>query len=367
VAEAPTLNHHHDAHDERLIASLLDRDASGSERSIAQARVASCPECAALHADLVALSRATTELPPVARTRDFRLTPADAARLSGAAAGEPRTANARLSGEMTVLPTDHATHDTLLIASLLDRTPGGPDRDRAEALLAGCDDCAALHRDLVALQAATRSLPTPTRPRDFTLAPGDVARLRPMGLRRFLALFGSSRDMFSRPLAVGLTTIGLAGLLVATVPGALFGQGTSAPALSAMEQSTGDSAANPGALDNAGAPLPSTAPSVTAAQLAPSAAPSAAPVPGAPYLETQPQPSTGYSAAGPVASKGATVVAPEASTAERQAASAPTGNPAIPAEGGGGPSSLIVVAGLLLIIGLGLFALRWAAHRVGAD
>jgi hypothetical protein len=363
VAEISTVDRGHDAHDERLIASLLDRDTSNPERSAAQARVASCPECAALHADLVALSRATTELPPVARSRDFRLTPADAARLRGAAAREPGRTNARLTGEMAILPADHATHDTLLIATLLDRSPDGPERDRAEALVAGCDDCAALQRDLVALRAATRALPTPPRPRDFTLAPGDVARLRPMGWRRLALLFGSSRDMFSRPLAVGLTTLGLAGLLVATVPGAFFGQGDSAPALQTVGQSTGGSAANPGVLDYAGAPVPT----VAAAPLAPSAGPTAAPAPAvaAPGPEALPESSSDVFAAGPLASKGAAAIAPDASTAERQDVSAATGSPALPAEEQGQPSNLIIVAGLLLVAGLGLFGLRWAARRFG--
>ena len=41
------------------------------------------------------------------------------------------------------------------------------------------------------------------------------------GWRRFVAAFGSPRDVFSRPLAVGLTTLGLAGLLLASAPSIL--------------------------------------------------------------------------------------------------------------------------------------------------
>ena len=111
----------HDGHDQLLIAGLLDRDLSEVDRSIAERLVAICGECAALHADLVDLAKATTELLAAARTRDFRLTADDAARLGTADAGEPRGGTARLTGDMH-FPPDHAMHDGLLIASLLDRS-----------------------------------------------------------------------------------------------------------------------------------------------------------------------------------------------------------------------------------------------------
>ena len=44
-----------------VIAALLDRDLAGEERAIAEARIASCASCAALHADLLALSLATPD------------------------------------------------------------------------------------------------------------------------------------------------------------------------------------------------------------------------------------------------------------------------------------------------------------------
>ena len=63
----------HADHDPLLIAALLDTDLAATERVAAQSRIATCPECAALHADLVALSTATAALPAPARPRDFRL------------------------------------------------------------------------------------------------------------------------------------------------------------------------------------------------------------------------------------------------------------------------------------------------------
>ena len=64
--------------------------------------------------------------------------------------------------------------------------------------------------------------------RDYALSSEDARRASRTGWRRLVAVFGSTRDAFSRPLAIGLTTIGLAGLLVTTVPGALPGASSSA-------------------------------------------------------------------------------------------------------------------------------------------
>jgi hypothetical protein len=370
VDESPQAKDSHDGHDELLIALLLDRDPSDPERSIAETRVARCPECAALHADLLALSKATTRLRAAVRTRDFRLTASDAARLTATAAGEPRGATARLIGEMTHPPTDHATHDQLLIASLLDRSAGDPDRDRAEALVAECDDCAALHRDLIALSEATRALATPPRLRDFTLSPDDVERLRPKGWRRMIAAFGSSRDIFSRPLAIGLTTLGLAGLLVATVPGVLSGQAGSSSALSSAGQSIGAAGANPESLGASRAaaapPAPSAGPSVAAALVAPAAEPSIASAPLAPSPEALPSgPTYDAHVTGPAASSGAAAAAPESSTSKGREAYDATGTASTSAELPVGRSGVIVLAGLLLVVGLALFALRWTARRLG--
>ena len=56
-------------------------------------------------------------------------------------------------------------------------------------------------------------------------------RLRPNLIRRLFGSFGTPRDGFSRPLALGLTTLGLAGLMLGFLPGTLsFGGAASAPA-----------------------------------------------------------------------------------------------------------------------------------------
>jgi hypothetical protein len=121
-------------------------------------------------------------------------------------------------------PADHAAHDPLLVAEAADRAGQLP------ATLAACPDCRTLHSELVALAAAVPTAALPARPRAYTLTADDAARLRPPAWRRWLAAVGTSRDTITRPLALGFTTLGLAGLLVATVPGALPGGGSTAGA-----------------------------------------------------------------------------------------------------------------------------------------
>jgi hypothetical protein len=73
----------HDRHDTLLVAALAAGDLADTDRDPALALTATCADCATLHADLVAIARATATLPPPisAAGRDFRLTPAQAADL----------------------------------------------------------------------------------------------------------------------------------------------------------------------------------------------------------------------------------------------------------------------------------------------
>ncbi len=72
----------------------------------------------------------------------------------------------------------HAEHDPERIAVLLDREASDAERAGAQAQTTTCGDCRALLADLLALAAATVALPTPARPRDFTLSPDVAAGLR---------------------------------------------------------------------------------------------------------------------------------------------------------------------------------------------
>jgi anti-sigma factor RsiW len=229
-------------------------------------------------------------------------------------------------------PADHATHDPGLIAALSTRDPDltADDRASAEALLAACTECARLHADLIALATALPNAATPRRIRDYTLTAADAERLRQRGLRGWLARIGSSRDGLTRPLAIGFTTLGLAGLLAATIPTVLplGAGGGAAPSDAARELAAPASAA------------------ASADSLAMSAAPS-------PADDGEVFNGTDSSDPAPAATPnvGDTAALPTEEIAVREDAS--------------GVSTLAVIAGSLVIIGLSLFALRWSARRLG--
>ena len=124
----------------------------------------------------------------------------------------------------------HARHDRLLVAQSVDRGA------RRSPMLELCARCGALYADLVALTAALPRSAVPSRPRDFRLSARDAGRLEGRRWRRWSQSFGSARDSLTRPLAIGFTTVGLAGLLVTAGPlllptmGAAIGSGSAASA-----------------------------------------------------------------------------------------------------------------------------------------
>jgi hypothetical protein len=150
--------------------------------------------------------------------------------------------------------SDHARHDTTLIAGHAAGDLTDIDRARADALLADCGSCVELRRDLVAIAAATRSVPAPaTLTRDLRLAPEQADRLRRGSwLRTLLRPFGAAGSPV-RPMATAFTSLGLVGLVVGVTLSSgvgLSGAGTS-----------GDSLDREGAL----------APAATSARAAPAA------------------------------------------------------------------------------------------------
>jgi anti-sigma factor RsiW len=362
----------HAGHDPLLIVAFLDDDLSAAERAAVETILATCPDCAALQADLVVLATATRALPIPARPRDFRLTAADAARLTAAASGEPGDPTARLAGVMTARPTtpDHADHDRMLVASLADHSLTTGERAAAEALVASCDDCAALHADFLALRDATRAMPTPARSRDYRLTAADAARLRRSGWRRFVAVFGSSRDAFSRPLAVGLTTLGLAGLLFASVPSMLPQSGSTSQVPSAAGAAAGNGAARPEAgTDSSAGPVPAA--SAAAVQAPAAGIPSAAaPAATAPTPDAFGPLASAGSSGGPIAGDfGIKGVAPSVGQVPTRASDS-AGSEDLSGTSGSiaseaGLPLLVIVSGALLLVGLGLFAIRWSARRLG--
>lgn len=108
------------------------------------------------------------------------------------------------------LSSRHDRHDVLLIARFYGGDVSDAEREQAVALVGGCEECAALFADLGAIAATTRQLPTPPRPRDFTLTEADAARLtRSAGsVRRW------SWPVLRRSFGGALTAIGLVGVLL---------------------------------------------------------------------------------------------------------------------------------------------------------
>ncbi len=265
-----------------------------------------------------------------------------------------------MTGPHDATPTlDHASHDRIAIAALAGRDPDLSDTQAAaaRALLAACAECARLHADLLALALALPIASTPARPRDFTLSVADAERLRPRGLRRWLGLIGTSRDTITRPLAIGFTTLGLAGLLVATVPGALPGSGASATL-----STVGNAVPAPAAGGASAAPL--------ASQDAETPDASAAAAVGAPSTESvqvsaAPSPvddSSLFSGnddrdlASQTTKRDLSDTAGDLSTDELALRYDPSGW-----------STLFVLGGLATIVGVGLFAMRWTSRRLGGS
>jgi hypothetical protein len=116
-------------------------------------------------------------------------------------------------------PVQHAGHDRLRVAEAVDRGA------RLATVLDLCSRCLGLYVDLVALTAALPLSALPARPRSYTLTADDARRLRPGGWRGWWSAVGSARDHATKPLAIGLTTLGLAGLLLTAAPTLLVGVG----------------------------------------------------------------------------------------------------------------------------------------------
>jgi anti-sigma factor RsiW len=239
-------------------------------------------------------------------------------------------------------PDPHAQHDPLLVAALAAGDLATADRELAESLTSRCTDCALLEADLRAITAASAALPGRTRPRDFTLRAEDAARLRRRGWRGVVRAFAGPGAGALRPLATGLTTLGIAGLLVAAMPAFPLGGSAGTPALSAAA-----SPDVPKVLDAAGGPEATSSPDRDNQYSGASQAPDR-PITGrgGSLQRDRLDGSQGSNAGNPTSSGQPGVVAP----------SAPGSRTASP---------LVILSGTFLILGLGLFGLRWTARRLG--
>ena len=133
--------------------------------------------------------------------------------------------------------SDHARRDATLIAGHAAGDLADIDRPRADALLTECGACGELRRDLVAIAAATRSVPAPaTLARDLRLAPEQAHRLRRGSwLRTLLRPFGAAGSPV-RPMATAFTSLGLVGLVVGFTLSSGAGMGGAAMLGSAQDR-----------------------------------------------------------------------------------------------------------------------------------
>jgi hypothetical protein len=244
----------------------------------------------------------------------------------------------------------HAQHDLDLVAGHAAGDLTDTDRLRADALLASCATCAELRRDLIDLAAATRTLSSiATAPRDFRLSAEQAARLRRPGfVTRLLRPFAGARSGV-RPVAMAFTSLGLAGLLVANILPGLFGSA----ALESRDSALG--APQPSAAAGAGG----SSGQVPAAQ-PPSATDDRVQVQGA-GQPSQP------------ADKNNEFTTGQASTPPRVAAGAPGQSGATDLQRLTAlereqviarTNPIFAVSLVLLLVGLALFGLRFAARRV---
>jgi hypothetical protein len=253
---------------------------------------------------------------------------------------------------------NHPDHDPLLISALAAGNLDADQSARASALVDSCASCAELHRDLIAIAAATRAMPRlGVAPRDLRLSAEQAARLRRGGwLRSVLAPFGGARSA-ARPIAAAFTTLGIAGVLVATLlPGMLGSAASLAPERNRSLTGIGPSAA------------PVAAPGATAAA-APGATAAAGPlVPVAGGATAAPAPvATGDANFG--SKDGSTTEAPEVAViGGSSTGGSSTGSPATDTGGRlsvfNPPSPLLTGSLALLAVGVLLFGLRYAGRRL---
>lgn len=235
----------------------------------------------------------------------------------------------------------HPDHDVLLIAAHAGADLSDTQAAAASALIASCADCANLHRDLVALAAATRTLPRRARaPRDYRLTAEQAASLRRGSWLRAILRPLASAQSAARPMAAAFTSLGVAGLLVAAVvPGLLGGMAATAP----MQQRDGTPIAE-GAAASPGIGMDTVNPM----QGGP-VGPEGSPVTGkADFATDAPGLGAQGGAGGSVTDKGAG----DGAVDERLNLS------------NQGPSLLVVGSLGFLLVGLALFGLRGLARRV---
>jgi len=255
---------------------------------------------------------------------------------------------------------NHDRHDRFLVAALAAGDLEAQALTDAEELVASCSDCSELLADLRSIAAAAAALPLLPRSTDFRLSPETAERLGARGWRGFLVQLADSRFGFSRPLAVGLTTLGLVGVIAGSIPGSMGGASYGgAPALPAVGNN--DSAIS-SQRDAAGAAVPPASPVPAARQPLPSpltvSLGSPAPTSLAPLPTSAAE--ADRSSAPPSSLFGGYVAA---SSPPAKAAEGPS-NDLLSSSGTSGPPPLLLASLVLLLVGLGILGAQWAATRL---
>ncbi len=252
----------------------------------------------------------------------------------------------------------HFQHDQLLLVSLAAGDLIGADRDRATSQIADCAECARLNDDLLVIARATAALPAAVRPRDFQLSLEQANRLRPAGWRGFVAAFASPRLAMTRQLGVGLTTLGIAGLMLSVLGSLNFGMAGAAMAPAAPPNESTTKEFTDTGLEGA-APSAAAAPSELAPAYAASQPAGSADTPGFPDASNTVRAPASDGGRGAV-----TVQRPQATPGATSAPDVDAGLPAeVAAEEPGLP--LVVIASVILLAaGIALLLARRIARRI---
>jgi len=256
----------------------------------------------------------------------------------------------------------HDQHDQLLVVSLAAGDLTGADRDRATSQIADCTECSRLNDDLLVIARATAALPAAVRPRDFQLSPEQAKRLRPAGWRGFVAAFGSPRLAMTRQLGVGLTTLGIAGLMLSVLGSINLGFGMNAGAAPAAQGPANESTTKEYTDTGLGGAVPSAA--AASSELAPAYAAASQPAASSDALGLPDASTTVRAPASDGSRGGVTVQRPQATPGATQAADAD--RTLIVEESADEPGvSLIVVASVILLAaGIALLLARRLARRI---
>jgi hypothetical protein len=262
----------------------------------------------------------------------------------------------------TMNPTDrsHERHDRHLVAALAADDLDPNVRAEAERLVASCRDCAQLQADLRSIALATAALLPVRRSRDFRLSPADAARLRPSGWHRVAEALAGARFAFTRPLAVGLATMGVVGILATSVP---LGSGAAAPAAAPDRGVTESQFGTPPTAAAAGGAGASSGVGVTTAR---TAGPELSPYAPLPTAKSG-GPDTAFGSntdASPFPSLPPQAVASTALPTVDQGRELGIAADDGLAQSSSGSSVLLRASLVSLVLGIGLLAARWGAGRV---